>query len=407
MDVDTQEKLTTSWSDGATLFTETDTDWNSGDEITVNVRAATVVPGIILNADETSTLAGGDTAEYHANVKLLPAAAADNRLTSADSAPDESSNNTVLISGKVVNATTLAALPGEQVTITGPSSILFRADSSAGDTGQVYGFGSATMFADDNGRFTFEAWSNTQQTDVELTVTSGAGSKDVEVTFGGVKATAGTAMTVDAPSYVKPGSTLVSTATLTDVYGNAVDTKLSIDYEADSTSAAAAFGAGTEGDDAGEETNFKVTYVGDGITVTALPTATDGDGQAKVQALLGQNDSGTITITYSYDHDNDGNYTDVDDIVVVRTITIGDAPAETKVNAGSFKGYVAVYAKGYEGKRLSAKIGNDWVIVDPIVNNQENGSLFRTTDFTGAGVDIAVRIYIDRVLIDTINLTTK
>ena len=83
-------------------------------------------------------------------------------------------------------------------------------------------------------------------------------------------------------------------------------------------------------------------------------------------------------------------------------------PDESKtVNAGSFKGYVAVYARGYEGSRLSAKIGSDWVIVDSIVNNQENGSLFRVTDFTGAGVDIAVRIYIDRVLIDTINLTTK
>ena len=56
---------------------------------------------------------------------------------------------------------------------------------------------------------------------------------------------------------------------------------------------------------------------------------------------------------------------------------------------------------------MSAKIGNDWVIVDPIVNNQENGTLHRTVDFTGAGVDIAVRIYIDRVLMDTINLTTK
>ena len=83
------------------------------------------------------------------------------------------------------------------------------------------------------------------------------------------------------------------------------------------------------------------------------------------------------------------------------------APAATqKVNAGSFKGYVAVYALGYEGQRLSAKIGNDWVIVDPIVNN-ESANLARVTDFTGAGVDIAVRIYIDRVLIDTINLTTK
>jgi hypothetical protein len=89
--------------------------------------------------------------------------------------------------------------------------------------------------------------------------------------------------------------------------------------------------------------------------------------------------------------------------------TAADAPQSTstqKVNAGSFKGYVAVYALGYEGQRLSAKIGNDWVIVDPIVNN-ESANLARVTDFTGAGVDIQVRIYIDRVLIDTIPLTTK
>ena len=66
----------------------------------------------------------------------------------------------------------------------------------------------------------------------------------------------------------------------------------------------------------------------------------------------------------------------------------------------------AVYAKGYEGQRLSAKIGNDWVIVDPIVNN-ESESLFRVTDFTGAGVDIQVRIFIDRELMATIPLKTK
>ena len=81
--------------------------------------------------------------------------------------------------------------------------------------------------------------------------------------------------------------------------------------------------------------------------------------------------------------------------------------ASRKVNAGSFKGYVAIYARGYEGQRLSAKVGKDWIIINTIVNNQENGTLFRVTDFTGAGVEIAVRIYIDRVLIDTINLTTK
>ena len=78
---------------------------------------------------------------------------------------------------------------------------------------------------------------------------------------------------------------------------------------------------------------------------------------------------------------------------------------DTKVNAGSFKGYVAVYAKGYEGHRLSAKVGKDWVIVPSIP--AATNDLYRHVEFTGAGVDVAVRIYIDRVLVDTINLTTK
>ena len=75
------------------------------------------------------------------------------------------------------------------------------------------------------------------------------------------------------------------------------------------------------------------------------------------------------------------------------------------MNAGSFKGYVAVYAKGYEGHRLSAKVGKDWVIVPSIP--AATNDLYRHVEFTGAGVDVAVRIYIDRVLVDTINLTTK
>jgi len=73
-----------------------------------------------------------------------------------------------------------------------------------------------------------------------------------------------------------------------------------------------------------------------------------------------------------------------------------------KVNAGSFKGYVALYAKGYEGQRMSAKVGKDWVVVPALASDFE-----RVVEFTGAGVDVAVRIYIDRVLLDTINLTTK
>ena len=81
------------------------------------------------------------------------------------------------------------------------------------------------------------------------------------------------------------------------------------------------------------------------------------------------------------------------------------AGSERAVNAGSFKGYVALYAKGYQGSRLSAKVGNDWVIVPSIPAAPNN--LYRHVDFTGAGVDCKVRIYIDRVLIRTIELTTR
>jgi hypothetical protein len=88
---------------------------------------------------------------------------------------------------------------------------------------------------------------------------------------------------------------------------------------------------------------------------------------------------------------------------------VASAPAvpsvAAKVNAGSFKGYVAIYARGHEGKRLTAKVGKDWVIVPSIP--AATGDLFRVVEFTGAGYEIRVRIYIDRVLIETIDLTTK
>jgi uncharacterized repeat protein (TIGR02543 family) len=76
-----------------------------------------------------------------------------------------------------------------------------------------------------------------------------------------------------------------------------------------------------------------------------------------------------------------------------------------KVNALSFKGFVALFVKGYEGQRLSAKVGKDWVVVPSIAAAGSN--LFRRLESVGSGVDCSVRMYIDYALIDTINLTTK
>jgi hypothetical protein len=211
-----------------------------------------------------------------------------------------------------------------------------------------------------------------------ITATANGVSATTKVTFTGQGVGEGTVLTIDTPANVQPAGTFQVKANLADAFGNGVDTAAD---------------------------RMKVTYTGAGIYFGTLPTQTDASGNLAFSVLLGANDTGTITVTVQYDQNGDTDFVDAKDLTTTKTITIGGSSTQ-KVNAGSFKGYVAVYARGYEGQRLSAKIGNDWVIVDPIVNNQ-GSDLHRTTDFTGAGVDIAVRIYIDRVLIDTINLTTK
>lgn len=76
-----------------------------------------------------------------------------------------------------------------------------------------------------------------------------------------------------------------------------------------------------------------------------------------------------------------------------------------KVNAGSFKGFVAIYAKNLKGQRLSAKVGKDWVIVKSIPAAKNN--LYRHVEFTGVGVRIQVRVFINGALQATIPLLTK
>jgi len=187
---------------------------------------------------------------------------------------------------------------------------------------------------------------------------------------------------------IQAGRTKVVTGTLLDATGNPVytDNKGSVSGTATTAS-------------------ILVTYTGTaGIPVGTMPTETDVDGKFRVSILTSAADSGTFTLTALYL--KDGTVTaDDDKLTSVQTITVGEvaaAASDKKVNAGSFKGYVAVYAKGYEGQRLSAKVGKDWVVVPALASN-----FVRVVEYTGAGYTIAVRIYIDRVLVDTITVTTK
>ena len=283
--------------------------------------------------------------------------------------------NKLVLNGSVLEDANNAAKVGTKVTVTGPSNVLF---SDTAD--RVMNRGSLTFVTGAAGKFEIEAYSTTAQTNSVVTFTTSDGATGtIKVSFTGIGVGEGTALTITAPAAVKPASTFQVKAKLADVYGNPVDTATG---------------------------RVKVTYTGAGIIFGTLPTETDANGELQFSVLLGANDTGSVSVTVSYDQNGDADYVDAKDLTTSATVAINAtgtvASADQKVNAGSFKGYVALYAKGYAGKRMSAKVGNDWVVVPVLASNFE-----RVVEFTGAGYTVAVRIYIDRVLIDTITVTTK
>jgi titin len=75
---------------------------------------------------------------------------------------------------------------------------------------------------------------------------------------------------------------------------------------------------------------------------------------------------------------------------------------EGTLTVGTFKGYVAIYQKGYKGHTMTAKVAGKWIKVDSIASNFE-----RTVRYTGTGYKIFVHLYIDGTWLDTIQTITK
>ena len=351
----------------ATTKTFTPTVYKNGSDVSITEPTAEVTIGTSnAAASVTATGDSGNAVGSKKALNLKASTASDTRT--GGSTPAVTSSTNVVVTGNVKDSN----LDGvaTSVTLSSPG-LLFEADG-------VWAIGSITVQTSAAGAYSVDVRSNFAGKKV-VTVTSGAASTTEELWFADAADDKGATLTINAPVAAAPGTTLQITGSLVDAFGNPVT--------ADGT---------------GEDLVF--TYSGPGYA-GAVPTAVSADGTFSYNVLLGSNDSGTATITVAYDLDEDGDYTDTGDIVVSKTVIIGSAPVTQKVNAGSFKGYVAVYAKGYEGHRLSAKVGKDWVIVPSIP--AATNDLYRYVEFTGAGVDVAVRIYIDRVLVDTINLTTK
>jgi len=273
----------------------------------------------------------------------------------------------VTVTGKVTNTGSAVAVSG--------AGLVFKDASGATYSDAV------TVRAGSGPSYTFDVAGTTAGT-YTMTLTNGSATTTSLVIVDAAAHDSGAAIAFDTTEIVA-GRTKIVVGTVTDANGNPVDTTA---------------GAGTA--------SIVVTYAGTaGIPVGTMPTETDADGKFRVSILTSAADSGTFTLTAVYLKDGASTAT-ADKITKVQTVTVGAtsaaADADKKVNAGSFKGYVAIYAKGYEGQRLSAKVGKDWVVVASLASNFE-----RVVEFTGAGYTIAVRIYIDRVLVDTITVTTK
>lgn len=78
-----------------------------------------------------------------------------------------------------------------------------------------------------------------------------------------------------------------------------------------------------------------------------------------------------------------------------------------KLTLGSFNGVVAIYTKGYEGQRLSAKVAGKWIVVESIDESFKGNDYSRTARRAESGYSIKVHLYIDREFVRTEELTTK
>ena len=272
----------------------------------------------------------------------------------------------VTITGKVANS-------GSAVVVSG-DGLIFRASSALPTTTSD----AITVRANGTLNYTFDV-AALHSGNKTITLTNASATTTSLLVVAPATFSSGVNIAFDTTEIVA-GKTKIVTGTVTDENGNGVYT------------------AGTA--------SITVAYAGTaGIPVGSMPTQTDADGNFRISILTSAADSGTFTLTAVY-LKNGASTATADRITKVQAITVGATSAtpsaDQKVNAGSFKGYVAVYAKGYEGQRLSAKVGNDWVVVPALASN-----FVRVVEFTGAGYTIAVRIYIDRVLVDTITVTTK
>ena len=181
---------------------------------------------------------------------------------------------------------------------------------------------SITINTDNAGAWDVAVYGNVSD-DYVITVTSGAVSEELDFTINAAVATTGTTVTaVASVSESLPGGSATFTVTVTDDWGNPIET-----------------------DSANTTAIMSVSFEGVGATVPVDPTSivdTNADGQFTVRVTFGANDAGTATLTASYDSDD----TDADNDLVTESasVTVAPAPAPVAVDSVMVTGVAEVVA---------------------------------------------------------------
>jgi hypothetical protein len=277
----------------------------------------------------------------------------------------------------LVTSSTGAPVPGAVVTISAPG-IAFVAPTSVDGTftDGLAAIGSITVSADATGAYTVDAWSHLSGSHT-FSVTSGAASTTTSQTWAYPATFVSTStITITMPATASPASVLKGSVALADKWGNAVKNAQAISF----------------------------VQTGPGYIVTTPSTVSATTGTAEFVLLTGSNDTGTVTITVTHALGTASDATD--DIVATASATIGAvASSATKVTVGTYKGYVAVFTKGYEGQKLSVRLASKWHVVPTIVDLAAGYSL--KTINTGVGYVANVIVYIDGVEVQRKTITTK
>ena len=218
------------------------------------------------------------------------------------------SNSNSVIAGQVTDASGVG-VAGAKVTIAAAGAQFV--------SGSVYATDSITVSADATGSYTVTAYTH-KAGKVTYTVTSGAATKTVDVTYAAAIQANLSATTVTVPATSQTGRAVAVVATIVDKFGNPVP---------------------------GVAVSFSATGVG---SLSAATANTDANGVAQVKLVTQLGEDGDAVVTVSHlgaDNANTTTADKVDDFTASKTVTFGVADANVDIVNNRVTA-VATFTKG-------------------------------------------------------------